>query len=78
MQARPMHTAQALSSSPNGTTSLATTPVLSKPLTSWLLDETIDAKAIDGIKQKIAEITQMIQQKAAQSRQMQPMQGMAQ
>ena len=35
-------------------------------------------KAVDGIKQKIAEITQMIQQKAAQSRQMQPMQGMAQ
>ena len=37
-------------------------------------------KAVDGIKQQIAQITQMIQQKAAQSRQMQPMQqpGMAQ
>ena len=39
------------------------------------------AKAVDGIKAKIAEITQMIQQKAAQARQMgapMPQPGMAQ
>ncbi len=49
MQPQPMNTARALSCPQNGQTSTVTSPVLSKPLTSWLLDEPTDAKAIDVI-----------------------------